>query len=385
MSIQKFLESIPKKTYIDYNAATPVLKEVMDEMMPYFSTCFYNMSNPYSFEIQNHITNLRLDILQKLGAKTGKIVFYSGATEALNAVLQGVVLSSIKKGETGKNIIVSSIEHDAVIVCAKKLQILGIKTNICPVNEKGEIKLEELRKLINKDTILVSIIHVNNETGVIQPIKEISQICKEKNIPFHSDGVLAVGRIDISDITNYVDFYTISANKFYGPKGISLNYISSDAEIAPIICGSSQEENLRAGTQNVPNIIGLCKAFEISDTNYKEINQHEKKLITVLKNEILKEIPDVKINGEGANLVDNTLNVSFKGRDRHDILQQCMDRNVLVNVGATYLDEQSSHVIKAMYKDENYTRGSIRFSVGKFSKIEDINIVVNVLKDILVS
>lgn len=385
MSIQNFMDLIHQKTYLDYNASTPVLKEVVDEMLPYFSTCFYNMSNPYSIDIQNHVENLRQDVLQKLGAIKGRVVFYSGATEALNAILQGVALHSFQKGETGKNIIVSAIEHDAVLVCGFSLEKLGIKLKICPVNELGEVDLEELKKLIDKDTLLVSIMHVNNETGVIQPLEEISKICKEKEVLLHSDGVLAVGRLDISKVANYVDFYTISANKFYGPKGASLNYISCCSKISPLICGSSQEENLRAGTQNVPNIIGLCKAFDIIYSEYKEINKTEKNLITLLKNKILDNIPDVKINGEGASIIDNTLNVSFKGLDRNNILQKLIEKDVLVNVGATYLDEVSSHVIKAMCKDPDYHKSSIRFSVGKFSKLEDIEKTSDILKDIVLS
>jgi cysteine desulfurase len=385
MSIQNFRDLISQKTYLDYNASTPVLTEVLNEMLPYFSTCFYNMSNPYSVDIQNHVESLRSDILQKLGAKHGKIVFYSGATEALNAILQGVSLNSIAKRETNKNIIVSAIEHDAVIVCGKDLERLGVSLQICPVNKQGEVILEELNNLINENTILVSIMHVNNETGVIQPLKEISKICRTKEVPFHSDGVLAVGRVDISNVADYVDFYTISANKFYGPKGISLNYISAISQLSPLICGSSQEENLRAGTQNVPNIIGMCKAFSIIRAEYKEINKLERELIKLLKNKILSDIPNIKINGEGASIIDNTLNISFKGLDRHDILQKFINKGVLVNIGATYLNEVSSHVIKAMCEDEDYHKSSIRFSVGKFSTVQDIEKASEALHDIVLS
>lgn len=382
MSIKEFLASTPNKTYVDYNASTPVLKEVLDEMMPYFSSCFYNMSNPYATELQDYVEELRQNILKELGANSGKIVFSSGATESLNGIIQGVALNSVKKGETGKNVIVSSVEHDAVIVCGKELQRLGVEVRICPVNRKGEIDLEVLKNLIDKETILVSILHVNNETGVIQPIEEISAICKKQGVLFHSDGVLAVGRVDISNVSDFVDFYSMAANKFYGPKGASLNYIKNPSSVEPIICGSPQEESLRAGTQNLPNIIGLCKAFEITCRDYKKINKHEKNLRDLLESRIEDEIPNIRINGKGAKLIDNTLNVSFKGKDRYKLLQQFKDRNILVNIGATYLDEECSHVIRAMYDDE-YTKGAIRFSFGIFSKEEDIEKIMKALKEII--
>ncbi|MDR0484525.1 MAG: aminotransferase class V-fold PLP-dependent enzyme, partial [Alphaproteobacteria bacterium] len=299
MSIQNLQADLRQKIYLDYNACTPVLPEVLTEMMPFFNECFYNISNPYAVKIAEYVDNRREDILLSLGDTNnkGNIVFYSGATESLNAILKGVALKSIFKGEINKNIIVSSIEHDAVLVCAKKLEKMGIKTLICPVNEDGVVVLEELEKLINSDTLLVSILHVNNETGVIQPLSDISKICQQKEVLFHSDGVIAVGRVDISKVANLVDFYTISANKFYGPKGISLNYIKNCDNLVSINWGSAQENSMRAGTQNVPNIVGLAKALKITLNDYTEVNQKEQKLIAKLKNNILEIFPNIKING----------------------------------------------------------------------------------------
>ncbi|MCL2567708.1 MAG: cysteine desulfurase [Alphaproteobacteria bacterium] len=379
MSIQKLRANLARNVYLDYNACTPVLPKVLAEMKPFFSECFYNISNPYSADINQFIDNIRQDILKTLGADSGDIVFYSGATESINAVIKGTALASIFRGETNKNIIVSAIEHDAVLVCAKNLEKLGVKALICPVDENGAVILEELQKLINKDTLLVSIMNVNNETGVVQPLVDISKICKEKGVLFHSDGVMAVGRVDISNAAQYVDFYTIAANKFYGPKGISLNYIKDASRLARLACGSGQENNMRAGTQNVPSIVGLAKALSITIGDYKEVNKKEKTLIAKLRNKILEIFPAVKING-GGKIIDNTLNVSFKNLDRNAVLTALINNNVLANIGATYLDAQSSHVIKAMYNDINYTGGSIRFSAGRHSTENDIDKTIAVLR-----
>ncbi|MDR2008328.1 MAG: cysteine desulfurase [Alphaproteobacteria bacterium] len=380
MLIKKLRADIAQDIYLDYNACTPVLPEVLSEMTPFFDECFYNITNPYSLEINQFIEGLRADILKALGGQQGDIVFYSGATEAINAIIKGVALKSVFNGESDKNIIVSAIEHDAALVCAQNLEKLGIKPIICPVNENGMVILEKLQKLINQNTLLVSIMHVNNETGVIQPMKEISKICQEKNILFHSDGVLAVGRVDISNVANHVDFYTIAANKFYGPKGISCNYIKNANTLARLTCGSGQENNLRAGTQNVPNIVGLATALSITLSDQTKVNAKEKVLRDKLKAGILEIFPDVKINGSG-NIIANTLNVSFKNLDRHKVLEALINSRILANVGATYLDEKSSHVIKAMYTSPDYASGSIRFSVGRNSTEDHINKAITALQE----
>ncbi len=358
--------------YLDYNASTPVLDKVLQQMEPFHSKWFYNMKNPYSGKIRDHIENIRNNILKALGVNSGKVVFHAGATEALNSAIFGVAFYNLFHNTSKNHIIFSAVEHDGVIVCKKNLEQLGFKVSLCPVDFNGVIKLDVLESLIDNTCALVSIMHVNNETGVIQPIEHISKICRSKEVVFHSDGVLAIGRVDISNISNYVDIYTLSANKFYGPKGISLNYINDNVAIEPLICGSDNEYSLRAGTQNIPGIVGLYSALEITLKEQHQTNEKEQLLINELEKTLKHKIPDIRINGEDAPRICNTSNVSFKNLERDKILNLLIKNNICANSGATLLNKDASHVICAMYNDPDYIRGSIRFSVGRFSTMNEI-------------
>jgi len=338
-----------KEVYLDYAATTPVRPEVYEAMKPFLSDKYGNPSSIHHFgrEAKVAIEEAREKIAKAIGAKNDEIIFTSGGTESNNMVLKGVALALSEKG---KHIITSSIEHHAVLEPCHFLEKLGFEVTYLKVDKDGIIDPEELRKAIRKDTILISIMHANNEIGTIEPIEELSKIAKEYNIYFHTDAVQTVGHIPVNVDILGVDFLSLSAHKFYGPKGVGALYIRKGTRLYPLIHGGEQEQRKRAGTENVAGIVGMGKAIELACS---ELDQEIKRL-TVLRDyfisEVEKRIPDVYLNGHRTKRLPNNINFSFAYIEGESILLNLDLEGIGVSTGSACSSSslEPSHVLSAI-------------------------------------
>ncbi len=299
-----------RKVYLDYAATTPIRKEVYEEMKLFLKEKFGNPSSIHNFgrEVKKAIEEAREKIAKAIGAESDEIIFTSGGTESNNMAIKGVAFALSHKG---RHIITSQIEHHAVLEPCHFLEKIGFEITYLPVDKEGYVDPDDLKKAIRKDTVLISIMHANNEIGTIEPIREISNIAKEHDIYFHTDAVQTVGHIPVNVNDLGVDLLSLSAHKFYGPKGIGALYIRKGTRIEPIIHGGSQENNKRAGTENVAGIIGMGKALELAISEM----EREQKRLTELRdyfiNQVEKRIPEVYLNGPRVNRLPNNINFSF--------------------------------------------------------------------------
>ena len=374
-----------RKVYMDNNATTRTRKEVVDAMLPYFSDIYGNASSIHQFGrvARTAVDNSRQKVASLLGASSPEeIIFTSGGTEADNLAIKGVMAALYSKG---RHIITSSIEHQAVLNTCKFLAKEGCQVTFLGVDEYGVIKLDELKKAITDKTILISVMHANNEVGTIQPIEEIGKIAKERGIYFHTDAVQTVGKIPIDHKKMNIDLLSLSGHKLYGPKGIGALYIRKGTKITPQMIGGHHEMGKRAGTENVPGIVGLGIACELAG---KEINSESKKL-TELRNyfytSIISKVEDVRLNGHPEKRLPNTLNVGFKYLEGESIILNLDMEGIGVSTGSacTSGSLEPSHVLTAMGVDPAETQGSIRFSLGKDNSKEDIDYVLAVLPPII--
>ncbi|HIE36376.1 MAG TPA: cysteine desulfurase NifS [Candidatus Omnitrophica bacterium] len=370
--------------YLDYNATTPLDKRILEKMILYLKEIYSNPSSIYKFaqEAKGAVEEARAKVADLIFADVEEIIFTSGGTESNNTAIKGVAFALKDKG---KHIITSKIEHHAVLNPCKFLEEQGFEVTYLNVDEYGVIDLEQLKKSIRKDTILVSVMYANNEVGTIQPIKEIAQICKEKEVYFHTDAVQAVGKIpvDVKDLG--VDLLSLSSHKLYGPKGVGALYVRRGVKFAPLLHGGYHERSRRAGTENVAGIVGLGEAVKIAK---EEMLENEKK-ITPLRNKLeegLRErIPEIKINGHPIKRLYNTLNVCIKYIEGESILINLDFEGICASSGSacTSGSLKPSHVLLAMGISHEIAHGSLRFSLGKYNTEEDIDKVLEVLPPIV--
>jgi len=372
--------------YLDNNATTKIDEEVMNAMQPYFTEKYANPSGVYYFaqEVKKDIENARENVAKLLNANPDEVVFTSGGTESDNMAIKGIAFANKEKG---KHIITSAIEHHAVLNTCRYLEKNGFEITYLPVDKYGIIDIDMLKKSIRKDTILITVMYANNEIGTIEPIEEIGKIAREKNIYFHTDAVQAAGKIDIDVKKLNVDLLSISAHKFYGPKGIGALYINKKVKIEPILHGGHHEKNRRAGTENVASIIGMGKACEIAIKNLKDqsYKMKIKSLRDKLEKEILKNIPEVIVNGSPEKRVDNTLNICIKYIEGESVLINLDFEGICASSGSacTSGSLEPSHVLLALGLPHEIAHGSIRFSLSKYNTEEDIDKVINVLPGIV--
>ena len=367
-----------KNIYLDHSATTYVKKEVLEEMIPYFTEKYGNPSSVYSLASlsKEAIEKAREKVASYINSSPEEIYFTSGGTEADNLAIFGIVHANKEKGN---HVITSKIEHPAVLETFKKLEKEGFKVTYLNVNKDGKILIEELKNSINKNTVLVSIMAVNNEIGTIQDLQEIGNICKENNVYFHTDAVAAIGSIDI-DVEKYnIDLLSMSGHKFYGPKGVGALYVRDKINFNSHILGGHQEKCKRAGTENVPAIVGMGKAIEIAKLNLKENTEKIFALKKYFLNKILSEIRYVKINGNILNQSASNINVEFKNVDSNSLLLLLASSSICASAGSacSSKDESISHVIKAIGGNKQ----SIRFTLGIGNTYEEINYVVLKLKE----
>lgn len=372
------------RIYLDNAATTPVDKRVLEAMLPYYSDVFGNPSSPYSYgqEAKKAIEEAREKVAKALGADSDEIYFTSGGSESDNWALKGVAYALKDKGN---HIITTEIEHHAVLNTCRYLEKEGFEVTYLPVDEYGLVKPEDLKKAITDKTILVSIMFANNEIGTIEPIEELVKIAHEKNVYFHTDAVQAVGNIPIDVKKLDVDLLSLSAHKIYGPKGVGALYIKKGIKIHSLIQGGTQEKNKRAGTENVPGIVGLGEAIELITKN---LDSHINKLTFLrdkLINGILEKIPYVRLNGHPTKRLPGNVNVSFEFVDGESLILNLDMAGICASSGSacTSGSLEPSHVLLAIGHSKELARGSLRLTIGKDNTEEDIDKVLEVLPQII--
>lgn len=372
------------RIYLDHAATTPVKPEVLDAMMPYFTQSFGNPSSIYQVAQINKkaIDDARETIAKHLGANTNEIFFTSGGTEADNWAIKGIVEANKNKGN---HIITTKIEHHAVLHTCEYLEKQGFEVTYLDVNEEGVIDLEVLKAAIKDTTILISIMYANNEVGTIMPIKEIGAIAKERGIAFHTDAVQAIGQVRIDVKEQNIDALSLSGHKIYGPKGIGVLYIRRGLRITNLIHGGAQERGRRAGTENVPAIVGIAKAMELAYTDFEAKNERIKGLRDKLMNGILENIPYSKLNGSSTNRLVNNVNIGFEFVEGESLLLLLDMNGVAASSGSacTSGSLDPSHVLLALGLPHEKAHGSLRLTLGEGTTEQEVDYVLEKLPAIV--
>jgi cysteine desulfurase len=367
--------------YLDNAASTQIHENVLESMLPYLKEQYGNPSSIHRYGRLAHkaIEKARKQIAQLINAESSEILFTSGGTESNNTALCG-----ISEKRPNSQIITSSIEHDAILEPSKRLAKNGYDVVYIPVDDKGMVNLEVLENSLSDNTCLVSIMFANNEVGTIEPISKIAKLCNEKNIPFHTDAIQAVGKIPIDVKKLGIDLLSISSHKINGPKGIGALYIRKGIDIDPIILGGGQENGLRSGTENVANIVGFGKACEIANLNLSENIFHMKKLRDILVLKILKEIPGVTLNGHPENRLPNNAHFTFLGVAGEDLIIKLDEYGIAASTGSacSVHTQKASHVLEAMGYSYEQITGSLRLTLGLYNTESQIDETVNILKKV---
>ena len=373
-----------EKIYLDNAATTPVRKEVVDAMLPYFTESFGNPSSVYQIAQMNKkaIDDARETIASVLGAKANEIFFASGGSEADNWALKGIAYANKAKGN---HIITSKIEHHAVLHTCEFLEKNGFEVTYLDVDEYGMVHPEDVEKAIKDTTILISIMYANNEIGTINPIKEIGAIAKAHKIPFHTDAVQAVGQVRIDVNEQNIDLLSLSGHKINGPKGMGVLYIRRGLKIENLIHGGAQERGRRAGTENVPGIVGLAKAMELAYTDFEAKIEKMTKLRDKLIHGILEAIPYTKLNGHPTMRLANNSNIGVQYVEGESLLL-LLDMNGIAGSSGSACTSGSldpSHVLLAIGIPHEKAHGSIRFTLGTQNTEEEIDKVIEVMPGIV--
>lgn len=373
-----------ENVYLDNSATTKMDERVLEEMLPYLKEDYGNASSLYSLgrKSKKAIEDSREKVATILNCRPDEIYFTSGGSESDNTAIKGIARANRKKG---KHIITSKIEHLAVLDTCKELEKEGFDVTYLDVDNKGKVNIEDLKKAIRKDTILISIMYANNEIGTIQDISEIGRIARENNVYFHTDAVQAVGNLDIDVQAQNIDSLSLSGHKFYGPKGIGVLYVRKNVKFNKFIAGGHQERNKRAGTENVANIVGLSKALEIS---YNELKEHREKILYLrnyYEEKVKKNIDNIIINGDEKNRLPGNSNISFIGVNGQDLLLNLDMIGICVSSGSacTSGSIDASHVLIALGVKEEVAKSSIRVSIGKYNTKEEIDYLVENLIEIV--
>lgn len=370
--------------YMDHNATTPLDKRVLDKMIPYLTDIYSNPSSVYRFaqESKKAVEDARSLVARLLGASSDEIIFTSGGTESDNTAIKGIALMHRDKGN---HIITSKIEHHAVLHACEFLEKIGFEVTYLDVDEYGVADLEQLKKSIKKETILVSIMHANNEVGTIEPVKEIADICKNNKVYFHTDAVQTVGKIKIDVKDLGVDLLSLSSHKFYGPKGVGALYVRKGVKFFPLLHGGGHEKGKRSGTENVAGIAGLGEAARLAIDEQLEEEKRIASLRDKLQAGVLEKIPEIKINGHPNQRLASTLNFCIRYIEGESILINLDFEDICASSGSacTSGSLEPSHVLLAMGIPAEVAHGSLRFSLGKQNTESDVDKVLEVLPAIV--
>ena len=374
-----------KTTYMDYSATTYVKPEVLDAMMPFFTEKFGNPSSFYGISIETKmaVDNARAQVAKAINCDPNEVYFTGGGSEADNWAIKGIATAHMKKGN---HIITTKIEHHAVLHTCEFLEKFGFEVTYLDVNEEGFVDLKQLEEAITDKTILVSIMFANNEIGTIQPIKEIGALCREKKVLFHTDAVQAVGSVPVDVKEMNIDLLSLAGHKLYGPKGIGALYIRRGVRIDNLIHGGGQERGRRAGTENIPGVVGLGKAIEIATENIEE----NRARLTVLRDKlidgILERIPYARLNGpRGDKRLPGNSNISFEFIEGESILLSLDFEGICASSGSacTSGSLDPSHVLLAIGLPHEKAHGSLRTTLGAASTEEDVEKLLNELPPII--
>ena len=370
--------------YFDHAATTPLSKEVLNEMMPYLTENYGNASSVYSIgrKAREAVESARAKVAAAIGSKDKEIYFTAGGSESDNAIIKGVARS---RRDKGNHIITTNIEHPAVLETCRQLEKDGFEVTYLPVDSNGIISIDDLKAAIRTTTILITVMFANNEVGSIQPIAEIGAIAKEHKILFHTDAVQAVGNLRIDVKAMNIDLLSMSAHKFYGPKGVGAMYIRTGVVIDKLITGGHQERSRRAGTENVAGIVGMGKAIELA---YEKLDENTAK-ISALKahylEQVEKRVPHIRINSQMENCLAGTANVSFKYIEGESLLFMLDMKGICASSGSacTSGSLDPSHVLLAIGVPVEIAHGSLRISIGKNNTKEQIDYLVDALCEVV--
>jgi cysteine desulfurase len=366
--------------YLDHNATTPMDPRVFEAMTPYLKERWGNPSSPYRFgsNAKADVERARERIAEYVGCKSAEIVFTASGTESDNLAVRGVAHALRSRGN---HIVTSTIEHHAVLNTCKALGTEGYRVTYSPVQPDGVVDVDKLAKSLTPETILVTVMHANNETGIIQPVNEIAAIAKKRGILFHTDAVQTAGKIPRRLGELGADLISFSAHKFYGPKGVAALYIRENTPLSPLLTGGAHERGLRAGTENVAGIIGLAEAMALALDSSEGEGERLGNLRNRLESRICSTIPRVRINGSLAPRVPNTSSMSFDSVDGESIVLDLDIQGICVSTGSACStgDPEPSHVLMAMGLTAREAQGSIRISLGKDTQEEDVNTTVTAL------
>ncbi len=373
------------RVYLDNAATTSVKPEVLDAMLPYFTKFFGNPSSLHSFarETLAGIDTARAQVAKALNASPEEIIFTGCGTESDNMVLRGVVQ---RYGKKGKHIITTAVEHHAILHTAQALEKeYGCEVTYLPVDEYGRITAQQVADAIREDTILVSVMFANNEVGTIMPIAEIGAVCREKKVLFHTDAVQAVGHIPIDVKAMNIDFLSLSAHKFHGPKGVGVLYMKKGLRLPSFLSGGGQEKNRRAGTENVPGIVGLGKAIELATEHIESVNAQILRLRDKLIAGIEAQIPEVKLNGHPTERLPNNVNFSIRYIEGEGMLLLLDMNGIAASSGSacTSGSLDPSHVLLAMGLPHEIAHGSLRLTLSDETTEEEVDYVLDVLPKVV--
>jgi cysteine desulfurase len=379
-----------KLIYMDNSATSPVDQRVLDEMIPYFNQNYGNASTLYTLgvEAKKAVDKARQQVADLINADADEITFTSGGSESDNMVIKGVALKEIQKATEDNprnHIITSSIEHPAVLESCRFLEKFGFEVTYLPVDEDGLISLEQLESEIKDSTILISIMHSNNEIGTIQPTKEIGAIARKHNIIFHSDAVQSAGKIPVDVKEQNIDVLSLSAHKINGPKGVGAIYIKKGVRFEVLIHGGGQEKGLRSGTENVAGIVGLGKAAEIAKDELEENMKHNQEIRDLLIERVTTEIKDSYVNGSLDKRLPNNVHFRFSGIEGESLILRLDAKGINGATGSACSthDLKGSHVLAAIGIKPALSHGSLRLSIGPENNIEDVDYIVESLKEVV--
>ena len=373
-----------KLIYMDHAATTFTKKEVLDEMLPYFTEQFGNPSSIYTFarKSKSAVEAAREKVAKAIGADTDEIYFTAGGSESDNWTLKGIAFANKNKGN---HIITTKIEHHAILHTCQFLERNGFKVTYLPVDENGKVRLEDVKNAITDKTILISVMFANNEIGTIEPIAEIGKLAHEKGIYFHTDAVQAVGNVKINVKEMNIDLLSMSGHKFYGPKGIGALYIRKGVKIDSLVHGGGQERQRRAGTENLPGIVGLGKAIEMATSNIDEHSAKIAKMRDRLIKGILEKIPYARINGDPTDRLPGNINVCFRFIEGESMLLLLDQAGICGSTGSACSSGslEPSHVLLAIGLPPEIAHGSLRLTLGDANTEEDVDYVLETLPKVV--
>jgi cysteine desulfurase len=375
--------SMKPPIYMDNHATTPVDPRVLEAMLPYFTQTFGNAASRthvFGREAAAAVERARKQVARLINADPHEIVFTSGATESDNLAIKGVAWMHRQEGKPGHHIVTLPTEHKAVLDSCRRLEKEGFEVSYVPVGADGLVDLGELRDFISEGTILVSVMAANNEIGVLQPISEIGELCRECGVLFHSDAVQAVGKVPVDVRAMNVDLMSITAHKIYGPKGVGALYVRNrkpEVRLAPLIDGGGHELGMRSGTLNVPGIVGLGKACELCTQEMAEESRRLTALRDRLRDGIRSRLEGVHVNGSMERRLPQNLNLSFDAVEGEALLTGLEGVAVSSGAACRSLASESSYVLMALGLDEDRAQSSIRFGLGRFNNQEEVDCVIN--------